>query len=83
MRKERESWEVHFKFRTNERIATPLDDVGIITLASINESGEINYFVKTKTGSTWWSEVQLLDAEIENIRCQESDSRTAPYPVDV
>lgn len=47
-----------FKFSVSQKVSTPFDDQGIVTVCAVDKGG-VHYYVKTKAGGNWFREGEL------------------------
>ena len=54
---------VEFAYSIADRVVTPLGTEGIVSMAAIDDGEKQTYYVKTATGSDWWTEPLLKKKE--------------------
>lgn len=52
---------VEYKYDLDEKVSTPFDQVGIVTMLGFDEGGN-QYYVKTANTGSWFKESQLSQA---------------------
>jgi len=58
-----ELFTVNFKFVVDQRVTTPFDEKGIVTMMAYDDGG-ILYHVKSKSSSNWFKENELSRAVV-------------------
>ena len=53
---------VDYKFTMDQKVTTPFDETGIISMLGFDEAGN-QYYVKTKADSKWFKEKELDAAD--------------------
>jgi hypothetical protein len=54
---------VEFAFEIDQKVKTPIGDLGIVTNLCINNTKQKQVFIQTSNGGDWWREDQIKAAE--------------------